>query len=162
PAPPCAPPSAPMNAQITSPPQVIDAHREGALVYRFLCIPARRPTRTVAGSRRGLSGACSAADIKLARPARARLPAGMVRRQLAARARLHQHGWGRAGDSHIGGFLAGLLAFSAFDPIPISTGGGGDEGMVGPPPPSNLFTNAGCAPLAKPPRSRRPAASPGA
>jgi transposase len=52
------------------------------------------PTRTVAGSRRGLSGACSAADIKLARPARARLPAGMVRRQLAARARLDQHGWG--------------------------------------------------------------------
>src|SRR5262245_56266221 len=90
PSPPCAPPSAPMNAQITSPPQVIDAHRESALVYRFLCIPARRPTRTVAGSRRGLSGPCSAADIKLARPARARLPAGMVRRQLAARARLDQ------------------------------------------------------------------------
>ena len=90
PSPPCAPPSAPMNAQITSPPQVIDAHRESALVYRFLCIPARRPTRTVAGSRRGLSAACSAADIK--------------------------------------------LAFAAFDPIPISTGGGPNGGMDAPPP----------------------------
>jgi hypothetical protein len=29
-----------------------------------------------------------------------------------------------AWQAHIGGFLAGLLAFAAFDPIPISTGGG--------------------------------------
>jgi transposase len=35
PSPPCSPPSAPMNAQITSPTQVIDAHRESALVFRF-------------------------------------------------------------------------------------------------------------------------------
>jgi hypothetical protein len=32
------------------------------------------------------------------------------------------------------GFLAGLLAFAAFDPIPISTGGGPNEGMDAPPP----------------------------
>ena len=74
------------------------------LEYRFLCIPARRPTRTVAGSRRGLSAACSAADIKPARSARARLPAGIVRRQLAVRARLDQHGWGRAGDCMAGAY----------------------------------------------------------
>ena len=97
------------------------------LEYRFLCIPARRPTRTVAGSRRGLSAACSAADIKPARSARARLPAGIVRRQLAVRARLDQHGWGRAGDCMAGAYRrvpCRLLAFAAFDPIPISTGGG--------------------------------------
>jgi len=61
----------------------------------------------------------------------------MVRRQLAARARLDQHGWVEqaiAWQAHIGGFLAGLLAFAAFDPIPISTGGGPNEGMDAPPP----------------------------
>ena len=36
--------------------------------------------------------------------------------------------------AHIGGFLADLLAFAAFDPIPISTGGGPNEGMDAPPP----------------------------
>jgi hypothetical protein len=70
-------------------------YSDSDLAYRCLCIPARRPTRTVAGSRRALSGACSAADIKLARPARARLPAGIVRRQLAVRARLDQRLHGR-------------------------------------------------------------------
>jgi hypothetical protein len=39
-----------------------------------------------------------------------------------------------AWQAHIGGFLAGLLAFAAFDPIPISTGGGPNEGMDAPPP----------------------------
>jgi membrane associated rhomboid family serine protease len=39
-----------------------------------------------------------------------------------------------AWQAHIGGFLAGLLAFAAFDPIPISTGAGSDEGMDAPPP----------------------------
>ena len=34
----------------------------------------------------------------------------------------------------VGGFLAGLLAFAAFDPIPISMGGGPNEGMDAPPP----------------------------
>jgi hypothetical protein len=38
-----------------------------------------------------------------------------------------------AWQAHIGGFLAGLLAFAAFDPIPISTGGGPNEGMDTPP-----------------------------
>ena len=38
-----------------------------------------------------------------------------------------------AWQAHIGGFLAGLLAFAAFDPIPISTGGGPNEGMDAPP-----------------------------
>ena len=128
-------------------------YSDSDLAYRFLCIPARRPTRTVAGSRRALSGVCSAADITLARPARARLPAGIVRRQLAARARLDQYGWGRAGYSHIGGFLAGLLAFAAFDLIPISTGGSPNEGMDAPPPAINLDTIAGCALLAVPRRS---------
>jgi hypothetical protein len=103
----------------------------------------------VAGSRRALSGVCSAADIKLARPARARLPAGIVRRQLAVRARLDQHGWGRAGDfawqAHIGGFLAGLLAFAAFDPIPISTGGGPNEGMDAPPPQRSILIRSPAA-----------------
>ena len=65
------------------------------------------------------------------------------------------NGWGRAGDSHIGGFLAGRLAFAAFDPIPISTGGGSNEGMDAPPPAINLDTIAGCALLAMPRRSRR-------
>jgi hypothetical protein len=84
-----------------------------------LSVPARRSTRTVAGSRRGLSGACSAADIKLARPARARLPAGMVRRQLAVRARLDQHGWGRAGDCMAGGISVGSLPVSWHSPHSI-------------------------------------------
>ena len=53
-----------------------------------------------------------------------------------------------AWQAHIGGFLAGLLAFAAFDPIPISTGGGPNEGM-------DLDTIAGCALLAMPRRSRR-------
>ena len=106
-------------------------------------------------AKRLIGCACSAADIKLARPARARLPAGIVRRQLAARARLDQYGWGRAGYSHIGGFLAGLLAFAAFDLIPISTGGSPNEGMDAPPPAINLDTIAGCALLAMPRRSRR-------
>jgi membrane associated rhomboid family serine protease len=39
-----------------------------------------------------------------------------------------------AWQAHIGGFLAGLLAFAAFDLIPISTGGGPNEGMDAPPP----------------------------
>jgi membrane associated rhomboid family serine protease len=39
-----------------------------------------------------------------------------------------------AWQAHIGGFLAGLLAFAAFDPIPISTGGGPNGGMDAPPP----------------------------
>ena len=39
-----------------------------------------------------------------------------------------------AWQAHIGGFLAGLLAFAASDPIPISTGGGPNEGMDAPPP----------------------------
>jgi membrane associated rhomboid family serine protease len=39
-----------------------------------------------------------------------------------------------AWQAHIGGFLAGLLAFAAFDPIPISSGVGPDQGG-GPPPP---------------------------
>ena len=61
-----------------------------------------------------------------------------------------------AWQAHIGGFLAGLLAFAAFDPIPISTGGGPNEGMDAPPPPAiNLDTIAGCALLAMPRRSRR-------
>src|SRR6516164_4800081 len=106
-------------------------------------------------AKRLIGCACSAADIKLARPARARLPAGIVRRQLAARARLDQYGRGRAGYSHIGGFLAGLLAFAAFDLIPISTGGSPNEGMDAPPPAINLDTIAGCALLAMPRRSRR-------
>src|SRR5262249_57950147 len=69
--------------------------------------------------------------------ARARLPAGIVRRQLAVRARLDQHGWVEqaiAWQAHIGGVLAGLPAFAALDPIPISTGGGPHEGMDTPPP----------------------------
>jgi membrane associated rhomboid family serine protease len=39
-----------------------------------------------------------------------------------------------AWQAHIGGFLAGLLAFAAFDPIPISTGGGPNGCMDAPPP----------------------------
>ena len=58
-----------------------------------------------------------------------------------------------AWQAHIGGFLAGLLAFAAFDPIPISTGGGPNEGMDAPPPAINLDTIAGCALLAVPRRS---------
>ena len=108
-----------MNAQITSPTQVIDAHRESALVYRFLCIPARRPTRTVAGSRRGLSGACSAADIKLARPARCSPSCWYGSAQLAARARLDQHGWGRAGGLHGRRISAGSLPVSWHSPHSI-------------------------------------------
>jgi hypothetical protein len=56
---------------------------------------------------------------------------------------------------HIGGFLADLLAFAAFDPIPISTGAGPNEGMDAPPPAINLDTIAGCALLAMPRRSTR-------
>ena len=44
-----------------------------------------------------------------------------------------------AWQAHIGGFLAGLLAFAAFDPIPISTGGGPNEGMDAPPQRSILI-----------------------
>jgi Rhomboid family len=107
------------------------------LEYRFLCIPARRPTRTVAGSRRGLSAACSAADIKLARSARARLLLVLFGVNLLfglgsiSMAGVEQ---AIAWQAHIGGFLAGLLAFAAFDPIPISTGGGPNGGMDAPPP----------------------------
>jgi len=39
-----------------------------------------------------------------------------------------------AWQAHIGGFVAGLLAFAAFDPIPISTDAGSNEGMDAPPP----------------------------
>jgi hypothetical protein len=60
-----------------------------------------------------------------------------------------------AWQAHIGGFLAGLLAFAAFDPIPISTGGGPNGGMDAPPPSISLDTIAGCALLAMPRRSRR-------
>jgi len=49
----------------------------------------------------------------------------------------------------------GLLAFAAFDPIPISTGGDPNEGMDAPPPAINLDTIAGCALLAMPRCSRR-------
>ena len=44
-----------------------------------------------------------------------------------------------AWQAHIGGFLAGVLAFAAFDPIPISTGGGPNEGMDAPPQRSILI-----------------------
>jgi membrane associated rhomboid family serine protease len=40
-----------------------------------------------------------------------------------------------AWQAHIGGFLAGLLAFAAFDPIPMSSGTGPIEGDVPPSPP---------------------------
>lgn len=73
-------------------------------------------------------------------------------------ARLYQHGWGRAGHCMAGAYRrvpCGLLAFAAFDPIPISTGGGPNEGMDAPPPAINLDTIAGCALLAMPRRSRR-------
>jgi hypothetical protein len=78
--------------------------------------------------------------------------------QFAVRARLDQHGWGRAGHCMAGAYRrvpCGLLAFAAFDPIPISTGGGPNEGMDAPPPAINLDTIAGCALLAMPRRSRR-------
>jgi membrane associated rhomboid family serine protease len=39
-----------------------------------------------------------------------------------------------AWQAHIGGFLAGLLAFAAFDPIPMSTGVGPNEEVDAPPP----------------------------
>jgi membrane associated rhomboid family serine protease len=39
-----------------------------------------------------------------------------------------------AWQAHIGGFLAGLLAFAAFDPIPMSTGASPNEGVDAPPP----------------------------
>jgi membrane associated rhomboid family serine protease len=39
-----------------------------------------------------------------------------------------------AWQAHIGGFVAGLLAFAAFDPIPMSSGTGQDEGDGSPPP----------------------------
>ena len=73
----------------------------------------------MAGSRRALSGVCSAADITLARPARARLPAGIVRRQLAVRARLDQHGWGRAGDCMAGAYRRVSLPVSWHSPHSI-------------------------------------------
>ena len=75
--------------------------------------------------------------------------------QFAVRARLDQHGWGRAGHCMAGAYRrvpCGLLAFAAFDPIPISTGGGPNEGMDAPPPAINLDTIAGCALLAMPRR----------
>jgi hypothetical protein len=46
---------------------------------------------------------------------------------------------------HIGGFLAGLLAFAAFDPIPISTGGGPNEGMDTPPPQRSILIRSPAA-----------------
>jgi membrane associated rhomboid family serine protease len=42
-----------------------------------------------------------------------------------------------AWQAHVGGFLAGLLAFAAFDPIPMSTGAGPNGGMDAPPPAPN-------------------------
>jgi len=128
------------------------------LEYRFLCIPARRPTRTVAGSRRGLSAACSAADIKLARSARARLPAGIVRRQLAVRARLDQHGWGRAGDCMAGAYRR-VLPVSWHSPLSIPfrsrRAAARMKAWTRRPAAINLDTIAGCALLAMPRRSRR-------
>jgi membrane associated rhomboid family serine protease len=38
-----------------------------------------------------------------------------------------------AWQAHIGGFLAGLLAFAAFDPVPGSAAGGAHEGDGIPP-----------------------------
>jgi hypothetical protein len=84
--------------------------------------------------------------------------AALLRVSVSVRARLDQHGWGRAGDCMAGAYRrvpCGLLAFAAFDPIPISTGGGPNEGMDAPPPAINLDTIAGCALLAMPRRSRR-------
>jgi hypothetical protein len=84
--------------------------------------------------------------------------AALLRVSVSVRARLDQHGWGRAGHCMAGAYRrvpCGLLAFAAFDPIPISTGGGPNEGMDAPPPAINLDTIAGCALLAMPRRSRR-------
>jgi hypothetical protein len=50
-----------------------------------------------------------------------------------------------AWQAHIGGFLAGLLAFAAFDPIPISTGGGPNEGMDAPPPQRSILIRSPAA-----------------
>jgi membrane associated rhomboid family serine protease len=33
-----------------------------------------------------------------------------------------------AWQAHIGGFVTGLVAFAAFDPVPMATGHGGDTG----------------------------------
>ena len=60
-----------------------------------------------------------------------------------------------AWQAHIGGFFAGLLAFAAFDPIPISTAAARMEAWTRRPPALNLDTIAGCALLAMPRRSRR-------
>jgi hypothetical protein len=98
-------------------------------------------------AKRLIGCACSAADIKLQDP-RVLALLLVLFGQLAVRARLDQHGWVEqaiAWQAHIGGFLAGRVAFAAFDPIPISTGGDPNEGMDAPPPAINLDTIAGCA-----------------
>ncbi len=58
-----------------------------------------------------------------------------------------------AWQAHIGGFLAGLMAFAAFDPIPVSTGAGPSEAWTRRPPAINLDAIAGRALLAMPRRS---------
>src|SRR5262249_17741050 len=102
-------------------------------------------------AKRLIGCACSAADIKLARPGVLAFLLVLFGVNLLFGAQLDQHGWGReaiAWQAHIGGFLAGRLAFAAFNPIPIATGGGPNEGMDAPPPAINLDTIAGCALLA--------------
>jgi membrane associated rhomboid family serine protease len=37
-----------------------------------------------------------------------------------------------AWQAHIGGFVTGLVAFAAFDPVPMATGHGGDTGPDSP------------------------------
>ncbi len=64
-----------------------------------VCVPARRSARTMARSRRGVSGTGSAACRQPSRSARDR------------------------------GLLAGLLAFSAFDPVPSSSAPNGGQGQ---------------------------------
>ena len=92
-----------------------------------LCVPARRAAQLPArAARHRLSRAGDAAHRRAARSARARLPGGVVRHQSSVRARLVVDARQRASQvvawqAHIGGFLAGLLLFSWFDPAPQPT-----------------------------------------
>ena len=58
------------------------------------------------------------------------VPRRLVRRQCAVRARPLSDAGGEqavAWQAHIGGFLAGLIAFAVFDPVPRSDGATTDE-----------------------------------
>ncbi len=93
-----------------------------AAAIRFAFVTRQLPVVQPGRRRYRREGSRAAAVARTARPARGRLPRGVVRRQHHLRRRRDFGSAPKAPSvawqAHIGGFFAGLMLFSLFDPVP--------------------------------------------